>query len=62
MCYNDEELEHFRSILSGLLRLKQSLIDNWMDRLQFGNDKPLKVLLMAISPRLNKATFINYGR
>lgn len=60
--YNDEELERFRSILSGLLRLKQSLVDKWMDRLQSGSDEPLKVLLMAMSPRLNKATFINYDR
>lgn len=59
--YNDEELERFHSILSGLLRLKHSLVDKWMDRLQSGSDEPLKVLLMAISPRLSKVTFINYG-
>lgn len=58
--YNDEELERYRNTLSKLLHLNQSLLDKWMYRLQVGSDEPLKVLLMAMSPKLTKATFVEY--
>ena len=49
---------YFREMLS----LKEPLVDKWMNRLRAGSDEPLKVLLMAMSPRLTKATFVEYGR
>lgn len=62
--YTDEELKRYRSILSDLLCIKDPLVDKWMQRLQSGSDEILKVLLMALSPRLNKVTFVqdeNWG-
>ena len=56
--YADEELERYRSMLSKLLRFKQPLVDKWMERLRSGSDEPLKVLLMAMSSRLKKATIV----
>lgn len=47
-------------MLSNFLHLKEHLIDIWMERLQSGNDEPQKVLLMAVSPKLEKATFVEY--
>ena len=58
--YTDEELERYRSIFSNMLYLKEPLLDKWMERLRSGSDEPQKVLLMAMSPRLNKATFVEY--
>lgn len=58
--YSDEELQCYRSLLSNLLHLKEPLVNKWMERLQSGNDEPQKVLLMAMSPRLNKAIFVEY--
>ncbi len=60
--YSHEELERYRSILSTLLNLNELLVDEWMERLRSGSDEPLKVLLMAMSPELTKATFIGYDR
>ena len=56
--YTGEELKRYRSILSDLLCIKDPLVDKWMQRLQSGSDEILKVLLMALSPRLNKVTFV----
>ena len=58
--YNDEELERYGNILSELLRLEVPSVDKWMDRLRSGSDEPLKVLLIAMSPMLTKATFVEY--
>ena len=58
--YTDEELQRYRSLLSNLLHLKEPLVNKWMQRLQSGSDEPQKVLLMAMSPRLKKATFVEY--
>lgn len=58
--YTDEELERYRCKLSNLLHLKEALVDKWMERLQSGSDEPQKVLLMAMSPKLNKAVFVEY--
>ena len=58
--YTDEELKRYRSMLSDLLCIKDPLVDKWMQRLQCGSDETLKVLLMAMSPRLNKVTFVQY--
>ena len=56
--YTDEELERYRNILFKLLRFEQPLIDEWMKRLRSGSDEPQKVLLMAMSPELKKATIV----
>ena len=58
--YTDEELKRYRSMLSDLLCIKDHLVDKWMQRLQSGSDEILKILLMALSPRLNKVTFVEY--
>ena len=58
--YKDQETKRYASIMSDLLRLKQPLVDKWMDRLLCGSDEPLKVLLMAMSPKLTKVTFVEY--
>ena len=58
--YTDEELKRYRSILSDFLCIKDYLVDKWMQRLQSGSDEILKVLLMALSPRLNKVTFVQH--
>ena len=59
--YTDEELKRYRTMLSDLLCIKDLLVDKWMRRLQSGSDEVLKVLLMALSPRLNKVTFVEYA-
>ena len=59
--YTDEELKRYRSMLSDLLCIKDPLVDKWMQRLQSGSDEILKVLLMALSPRLNKVTFVQHN-
>lgn len=56
--YTDEELERYRNMLSNLLRFQQPLIDQWMERLRSGSDEAQKVLLIAMSPRLKKATIV----
>ena len=58
--YIDQEIKRYTRIMSDLLRLKQPLLDKWMDRLLRGSDEPLKVLLMAMSPKLTKVTFVEY--
>lgn len=58
--YNEEELERYSGMLSEILHLKESLVEKWMERLRSGSDEPHKVLLMAMSPRLKKATFVEY--
>ena len=58
--YADEELERYRNIPSDLLHLKGPLVDRWMERLRTGSDESPKVLLMAMSPRLKKAAFVEY--
>lgn len=58
--YNDEDLERYSEILSKLLHLKEPLVEKWMQRLRSGSDELHKVLLMAMSPRLKKATFVEY--
>ena len=56
--YADVELERYSSMLSKLLRFNQPLVDEWLERLRSGSDEPLKVLLMAMSPILKKATIV----
>ena len=58
--YTDEELKRYRGMLSDLLCIKDPLVNKWIQRLQSGSDEILKVLLMALSPRLNKVTFLEY--
>ena len=58
--YSDEELQSYRSLLSNLLHLKEPLVNKWMERLRSGSEEPQKMLLMAMSPRLNKAVFVEY--
>ena len=60
MFYTDEELQRYRSLISNLLHLKEPLLNKWMERLHSGSDEPHKVLLMAMSPKLNKAKFVEY--
>ena len=58
--YDDQVIKRYASIMSDLLRLKPPMVDKWMDRLLCGSDEPLKVLLMAMSPKLTKVTFVEY--
>lgn len=58
--YIDQEIKRYARIMSDMLRLKQPLLDKWMDRLLRGSDEPLKMLLMAMSPKLTKVTFVEY--
>lgn len=60
--YTDEELERYRGILSEMLRFKQPLVNEWMERLRSGSDEPLKVLLMAMSPELKKTTIVCWNQ
>ena len=58
--YKLQVFKGYASIMSDLLRLKEPLVHKWMDRLLCGSDEPLKVLLMAMSPKLTKVTFVEY--
>ena len=58
--YEGQVIKRYASIMSDFLRLKQPMVDEWMDRLLCGSDEPLKVLLMAMSPKLTKVTFVEY--
>ena len=58
--YKYQDFKRYASIMSDVLHLKQPLVDKWMDRLLCGSDEPLKVLLMAMSPKLTKVTFVEY--
>ena len=58
--YEYQVFQRYDSIMSDLLRLKEPLVYTWMDRLLCGSDEPLKVLLMAMSPKLTKVTFVEY--
>ena len=60
--YNDKELEHYYTILSEKLHLRKPLVDEWIALLRSGSDEPLKLLLMALSPKLTKVTFVEYRR
>ena len=59
--YTQEELEHYRSLLSELLRLNEADTPYWLSRLATGSDEPLKAILMALSPNLRRLVFLQYS-
>ena len=58
--YEVPVFKRYADIMSAFLRLKEPLVYKWMDRLLCGSDEPLKVLLMAMSSKLTKVTFVEY--
>ena len=59
--YTQEELEHYRSLLSELLRLNEADTPYWLSRLATGSDEPLKAILLALSPNLSRLVFLQYS-
>ena len=59
--YDEDELQQIRNHLLHTLHLSDARVQLWMTRLESGCDEPLKVLLMALSSRLNKVTFVQYS-
>ncbi len=60
LSYYDDELRQYRSLLVHTLQLSEAMVELWMKRLESGCDEPLKVLFMALLPRLSKVTFVQY--
>lgn len=58
--FGDDELHQYHSLLLHTLHLSEPRAKLWMKRLKSGFDEPLKVLLMALLPRLNKITFVQF--
>jgi len=56
--FGDDELDQYHSLLLHTLHLSEARAEIWMKILESGYDEPLKVLLMALLPRLNKITFM----
>lgn len=60
-CFDDDELDQYHGFLLHTLRLSEVRAQVWMNRLESGYDEPLKLLLMALLPRLNKITFMGFN-
>lgn len=58
--YDNEDIENYCTILSEKLHLQKPLVDEYIGRLRSGSDALLKLLLMALSPKLTKVTFVEY--
>ena len=58
--YGQDELDQYRRLLVGLLHLPLSEAEQRIDQLVIGCDKALRVLLVALSPNLQRFVFVQY--
>lgn len=59
--YTDDELDTFARLMIMELHLSAEDTEEWMSKLREGWDEPLKGLLMALSPKLDRVNFVAYG-
>ncbi|KAI5356978.1 Putative leucine-rich repeat domain superfamily [Septoria linicola] len=58
--YEPEELVHYRMIMMDVLHMSPSNVYKWIERIRDGWDEPIKGLLFALAPRLDRLNFIAY--
>ncbi|KAK0288875.1 hypothetical protein LTR91_007164 [Friedmanniomyces endolithicus] len=58
--FTDHEYESFESVMRKRLHLSDEETAEWMSKAREGSDEPLKGMLMALAPRLDRANFIAY--
>ncbi|KAK4553600.1 hypothetical protein LTR86_009396 [Recurvomyces mirabilis] len=56
--FTDAEMNMYKTLLRDQLRLRDEEVDLWTSRIHDGNDEPLKCLLIANTPRLDRINFI----
>ncbi|KAK3673034.1 hypothetical protein LTR78_007145 [Recurvomyces mirabilis] len=56
--FTEAEMNILKALLRDQLRLRDEEADLWTSRILDGNDEPLKCLLMANAPRLDRVNFI----
>ncbi len=59
--WGSDELEKYHDLLLNTLHLDYGSANMWTEKLESGCDEPLELLLMALSPRLRKITFVQYN-
>lgn len=58
--YSADDLQCFRQVLNKQLYFDEDESEHWLERLQGGDDEPVKVLVIALCHRLGRITFHNY--
>ena len=58
--YPESDLEWYRKIMVDDLHLTEDEVGEWMNKLQEGNDEPIKGILMALCSNLRQVIFIAY--
>ncbi|KAK0337061.1 hypothetical protein LTR02_003134 [Friedmanniomyces endolithicus] len=58
--FTDHEYESFERVMRERLHLSDDETAEWMGKTREGSDEPLKGMLMALAPRLDRANFIAY--
>lgn len=58
--FDPRELEKYESIMRDQLRLHEAEIEDWMGNVRGGWDEPLKGMLMALAPALDRVQFVAY--
>ena len=56
--YSDEELQAYKSLVQSRLRFTETEALHWVERIEQGDDEPIKGILMALAPRLDRVNFI----
>ncbi|KAK5692399.1 hypothetical protein LTR97_010707 [Elasticomyces elasticus] len=58
--FHDHEVEAFERMMRDQLHFVDSEVDHWLELIRAGNDEPLKGMLIALSPHLNRVNIIAY--
>lgn len=57
--FGEEEIETLRSCLKKRLGFGEKSAEQWLRKLQHGDDQPLKLILMALCPHLETIIYVN---
>ena len=57
--YTTHEIKAYERIMANQLRLGSDETDHWLTKLKYGDDEPIKGMLIALAPHLNRVTFIS---
>ena len=58
--YTPEEMEQYRMIMLDVLHMAPNTVELWCQRIRQGWDEPIKGMLFALAPRLDRLNFIAY--
>lgn len=60
--FSDTELDMLKKICIGDLGMTSFRANNWVEEMKSGNDGPMKVMLIALLPRLKRLVFVSAPR